>query len=97
MTKQGILYVDVRTHEEVEEYSVKGSVNITLQEIIDAAEEGKIPKILENVPLDTPICTFCISGGRAKKAAQALGYMGFSAVKDIGGTTEAEAAVSVVE
>lgn len=74
---QGAVLLDVRTVEEYREGHVKGSINIPLD---------SLNKVGSKVPTkDTPIFTYCHSGGRSMQAASYLERLGYTNVKNIGG------------
>ncbi len=73
----GAVLLDVRTPEEYRSGHIPGSRNLPLQ-VID-----KAPQILQNK--DVPIFVHCLSGSRSRQAAAALGRLGYSKVKNIGG------------
>lgn len=69
--------LDVRNETEYANGHIPGSVNLPLMQL---------PKIDEIVPdLSTPIFTYCLSGGRSRKAAAFLEEQGYTKVKNIGG------------
>ena len=73
------ILLDVRTPEEYKEGHLPGSVNIPLQNI------DTISNITSNT--DTPIFIYCHSGVRSSQASNALKFMGYTNVKNIGGIT----------
>lgn len=79
------IYIDVRSPEEVSEYSIEDAINIDLQTLDGSVSSGKIPELLKGVPLETPLNTFCVSGMRAGIAVDLLKQFGFINVKNAGG------------
>lgn len=74
---EGAVLLDVRTPEEYQERSIKGSVNIPL----DALQN-----IGNTVPdKSTPLYVHCRSGGRSASATAILKSNGYTNVHDIGG------------
>ena len=71
------VFLDVRSKEEFEEFSIPNSMNLSVEDI----EYGKVP----DVPRDKKIYTYCMSGARAEKATKMLGMMGFTNVTNLGG------------
>ena len=69
--------LDVRSKEEFTEFSLPKSINISVEEI----EYGKVP----DVPRDSKIYVYCMSGARAERAAKLLKFAGFSNVINAGG------------
>lgn len=67
--------LDVRSEDEYREGHVEGSINIPL---------NKLAAI--NLPKENPIFVYCLSGGRAGRAAAFLNKMGYEAV-NIGGVS----------
>ncbi len=76
LIKKGAQIIDVRTRGEYASGSVKGSVNIPLNELSSQAS-----KIKKNVPL----ITCCASGMRSASAKATLRSMGFNDVHNGGG------------
>lgn len=74
------LLIDVRTKEEFEEHHASSALNISVDEICD----GKLG-ILEGIPKDTKINLYCRSGKRSEKAKEALIFLGFTDVTNLGG------------
>lgn len=73
----GAVLIDVRTSEEYRNGHIPKSKNIPL---------SGIEKTKQMIPRkDTPIFVYCYSGSRSRQAAQQLGKMGFTVVKNIGG------------
>jgi phage shock protein E len=75
-TKNGAQIIDMRTRGEYASGSVKGSVNIPLNELSSHAS-----KIKKNVPL----ITCCASGMRSASAKATLRSLGFKEVYNGGG------------
>jgi len=79
------LLIDVRTHEEFEERSAPGAVNISLDDIL-AGDLG----VLEEMPKDTPLHLYCRSGSRSETAQEVLYSFGFTDVANLGGLDDVE-------
>ncbi len=73
----GAVLLDVRTPDEYRGGHIPGSKNVPLQSI------DKVGRIVENK--HPPIYVHCLSGGRSSQPALALGRMGYTSVKNIGG------------
>lgn len=71
----GALLLDVRSEDEYAAGHIPGSINLPMQRL------GLIDDIAEP---DTPLFTYCLSGGRSRKAASILKVKGYD-VTDIGG------------
>jgi phage shock protein E len=72
--ERGALILDVRMERETREPGadlVPGATNISLFSLEDR---------LDSLPRDRPIITYCVSGGRAGKAAEVLREHGFDAL-----------------
>ena len=73
----GAVLLDVRTPQEYSEGHIPGSKNVPLQTL------DKVRSVVENK--DTELFVYCYSGGRSRQAAAALGQMGYTNVRNIGG------------
>lgn len=73
----GTFVLDVREPDEYEEGHVPGAPLIPLGDIVERADE---------VPTDREVLVICKSGGRSRKAAEALRARGVDAVNIAGGT-----------
>ena len=73
-----VLLIDVRTPDEFEESHIPGAINLPLYELLELIEEI-VPE------LDQHIVIYCQTGRRSQSAAQALVYVGYTAVYDLGG------------
>ena len=73
----GAVLLDVRTPQEYSEGHIPGSKNIPLQTL------DRISSVVENK--DSELFVYCYSGARSRQAAAALGQMGYTNVRDIGG------------
>ena len=73
----GAVLLDVRTPQEYREGHIPGSKNVPLQTL------DKVRAVAENK--DTELCVYCYSGARSRQAAAALGQMGYTNVRNIGG------------
>lgn len=71
----GSVLLDVRSEDEYAEGHLEGSVNIPL---------NKLAAI--DLPKETPLFVYCLSGGRAGRAVTFLTKMGYEAV-NIGGVS----------
>ena len=73
----GGVLLDVREPDEYADGHIPGSINVPVGSISEAAAHipGK----------DTLVCVYCLSGYRAEAAAKALGQMGYTNVKNLGG------------
>jgi phage shock protein E len=72
--------IDVRTSEEFNSGHRDGAINIPVEEISD----GKLG-VITNIPKDTPIELYCLSGSRAGYAKLILGSLGYVDVVNGGG------------
>jgi len=76
--KAGNAYLlDVRSKEEFAEFSLPNSINLSVEDI----EYGKVP----NVPRDSKIYAYCMSGARSEKAVRLLKLMDFTNIVNAGG------------
>ena len=73
----GAVLLDVRTPQEYSEGHIPGSKNVPLQTL------DKVRSVVENK--DTELFVYCYSGARSRQAAEALGQMGYTNVRNIGG------------
>ncbi|MEE2751742.1 MAG: rhodanese-like domain-containing protein [Myxococcota bacterium] len=86
-------YLDVRTEEEFDEGHVPGALNVA---VVERTYRGMEPNadFLEEVraelPLDAPIITGCLRGGRSLRAANLLREAGYTQVVDMRGGWDAE-------
>lgn len=78
--KESVL-VDVRSHQEYEEYHLPGAISIPLSEL-----STSIRKKVQN--RETPIIVYCQSGNRSKKAMKILNNLCYSNVYNIIGGLE---------
>lgn len=69
--------LDVRSKEEFAQFALPDSINLSVEDI----EYGKVPEI----PRDSKVYVYCMSGGRAEKAVSLLKMMGFTNVINAGG------------
>ena len=76
----GSLLIDVRSPQEYSDGHLAGSINLPLQSL-KSVEEAAPDK-------STPLFIYCLSGGRSKKAARALGTLGYTNVTSIGGVNQ---------
>jgi rhodanese-related sulfurtransferase len=82
------LLLDVRTPEEYAEGHIANSVNISLQTLAEHLDE---------VPKDQPVVLYCRSGNRSAQAAELLKEAGYTAVYDLGGIIDWQAAGYPIE
>ena len=75
--------IDGRSKQEFERGHLDNSINIDLSDI----EEGKLP----DLPKDSPILLYCVSGGRASRAKNILESLGFTSVINGGGYEDLKA------
>ena len=68
---------DVRSKEEFDEFSLPNSINLSVEDI----QYGKVP----NLPRDSKIYIYCMSGARAEIAVSLLKLMDFTNVINVGG------------
>lgn len=73
----GAVLLDVRTPQEYQEGRIPGSRNVPLQTLETVRE------LVDKQ--DTPLFVYCYSGARSRQAAGALGKMGYTNVKNLGG------------
>ena len=87
-TKEGYVYLDVRTIEEFREGHAKGAINIP---IFIAAPGGRalnpnfLALVTEKFPKETKLVLGCRSGGRSAKACELLEQIGFTTLCNING------------
>jgi len=74
--KAKVIFVDVRTPEEVAQGTVYGSLNIPLQQI--QTRFGELPK-------DKELLIFCRSGKRSRAASEFLTQQGYTKVYNVDG------------
>ncbi len=74
MSKNQPIYVDVREPAEFAQAHVTGAINISLNQILQAATP------LANLPLDADIIVYCRSGARADVAQKHLRQLGYANV-----------------
>ena len=74
---ENAVLLDVRTPQEYGEGHIPGSKNVPLQTL------DKVRSVVENK--DTELFVYCYSGARSRQAAAALGQMGYTNVRNIGG------------
>lgn len=67
------IIIDVREPYEFAKGHVKGALNIPPQIIM-----GGVPKQLENIPRDTQLVLYCVSGSRSRMSMQFLQAYGFT-------------------
>ena len=77
-SESGYVIIDARTQEEYDQGHIPGAILIPEYEIEDRAEK-EIPD------KDQLILVYCRSGRRSKIAAEALGKLGYTNVKEFGG------------
>jgi len=76
--KAGKAYLlDVRSKEEFTQFSLPDSINLSVEDI----QYGKVPEI----PRDSKVYVYCMSGARAEKAVSLLQMMGFNNAVNVGG------------
>lgn len=76
--KAGKAYLlDVRSKEEFTQFALPDSINLSVEDI----EYGKVPEI----PRDSKVYVYCMTGGRAEKAVSLLKMMGFDHAINVGG------------
>lgn len=73
----GAVLLDVRNPGEYADGHIPGSINLPLMQLPKADE------LIDS--LDTPIFTYCLSGGRSRKAEAFLLEQGYTNVRNIGG------------
>jgi len=69
--------LDVRSKEEFAEFSIPNSINLSVEDI----QFGKVP----DLPRDSKIYAFCMTGARSEKAVSLLKLMDFTNVVNAGG------------
>jgi rhodanese-related sulfurtransferase len=74
--KEAHLLLDVRTADEYRSGFIPGSVNVSLQDLMQN---------LAKIPKDRPVVIYCRSGNRSATAAQMLAQAGYSDLHDLGG------------
>ena len=80
MTKT--LIIDTREPYEYQKSHVEGAINISPAEFLS----GAIPEALENIPKDTPIIMYCMTGHRSNTCSMILYSYGFTDITN--GTNE---------
>ncbi len=80
MTKT--LIIDTREPYEYQKSHVEGAINISPAEFLS----GVIPEALENIPKDTPIIMYCMTGHRSNTCSMILYSYGFTDITN--GTNE---------
>ena len=78
ISKEGVVLLDVRTHEEYKQMHIDGAKLIPVDEITQQAESQLTNK-------DTTILVYCQSGMRARTAVKLLEGMGYTDVSSFGG------------
>jgi len=76
LLEEGVCLLDVRSKEEFDDGSIKGAVNIPIDEIRDRMEE---------IPQDCPILIFCWVGLRGYLAERILRQHGFENLRNLSG------------
>ncbi len=66
------IFVDVREPYEFEKDHVEGAINLPPAELMAGA------KVLDNVPKNTELVLYCLSGARSNASMQYLQRMGFT-------------------
>lgn len=69
--------LDVRSKEEFAEFSLPNSINLSVEDM----QYGKVP----DLPRDSKIYAYCVTGARSEKAASLLKMMDFTNVINAGG------------
>jgi phage shock protein E len=69
--------LDVRSKEEFAEFSLPNSINLSVEDI----QYGKVP----DLPRNSKIYTYCVTGARSEKATSLLKMMDFTNVINAGG------------
>ena len=70
--------LDVRTHAEYDAGHIPGALNLPV-ETLESTASDQIPD------KEKPLLIYCLSGGRARVAAQKLAQMGYTDVREFGG------------
>lgn len=76
------LIIDTREPYEYAKSHVSGAINISPAEFLS----GVVPAVLENIPKDTPIIMYCMTGHRANTCSMILYGYGFTNITN--GTNE---------
>lgn len=79
---EGVLVIDTREPYEYARSHVEGAINISPAEFLS----GVLPSALTNVPKDTPIIMYCMTGHRANTCSMILYSHGFTDITN--GTNE---------
>jgi phage shock protein E len=66
------IFIDVREPYEYERDHVEGAINLPPSDIMTGA------KVLENVPKDTELVLYCLSGARSNASMHYLKALGFT-------------------
>ena len=82
-SESGYIIIDARTQEEYDQGHIPGAILIPEYEI-----EGRAEKELPDK--NQLILVYCRSGGRSKIAAEELGKLGYTNVKEFGGIIDWE-------
>ena len=72
------ILLDVRTRDEFEMQFIEGSINLPLDELLDGTPESI--DVLSQVPKDTEIWVYCMSGARSSIAIGVLQDAGYENV-----------------
>lgn len=80
--------LDVRTPEEFASGHLANAANISVETLADN---------LASVPKDVPVVVYCRSGNRSAQAAQILAQNGYTAIYDLGGIIDWQAAGYPIE
>ena len=85
---EGAVLLDVRSTKEYQSGHIPGSVHLSLRHI------GQIGEVVPEKT--TPIFVYCLSGARSAQAVAALSnFLGYGAVKNIGGISDYSGPVEV--
>ncbi len=79
-TEIGNLFVDIRIESEYNDWNIKGTINIPVNNYISEGNYAAIKEMLEVLPKDKMIVTICARGINSQVAASILIEMGYKSV-----------------
>lgn len=73
-----LVVLDIREKDDYESGHIKNAIMLAQNEVAHEIEDIAPSK-------DTPICVYCYSGNRSKRAGMILEYLGYTDVYNLGG------------
>lgn len=73
-----LVILDIRDKDDYESGHIKNAIMLAQNEVAHEIEDIAPDK-------DTPICVYCYSGNRSRRAAMILEYLGYTDVYNLGG------------